>query len=318
MANRSGGGEIRGGTPRLLDGLVAATHTPFAGDGSLALDVVPRQAEHLLAQGVTKVFIGGSTGESLSLTVEERLALAERWTDVVRGSDLRLIVHVGANCLTDAAALAAQAERLGAVAISAVAPSYFKPRNAAVLVETMAVIAAAAPATPFYYYDIPQMTGIACWLPEVLALAAARIPTLAGIKFSGSDLVSYQACLRADGGRWDIPYGMDECLLAALALGASGAIGSSYNFAAPVSLRLWRAFSAGDLPTARAEQWRSVQLIRLLGEFGYMAAAKATMEMLGVPVGPPRLPNASLPDEQRRELRTRLDALGFFSWLGGC
>lgn len=317
MTNKTGGGENRGTTPRLLDGLVAATHTPFAGDGSLALDVVPRQAEHLLAQGVTKVFIGGSTGESLSLTVEERLALAERWRDVVRGTELRLIVHVGANCLPDAIALAAQAERLGAVAISAVAPSYFKPRNAAVLVETMALIAAAAPATPFYYYDIPQLTGIAGWLPEVLAMAATRIPTLAGIKFSGPDLVSYQYCLRADGGRWDVPYGMDECLLAALALGASGAIGSSYNFAAPVSLRLWRAFASGDLATARLEQWRSVQLIRLLADFGYMAAAKAVMEMLGVPVGQPRLPNASLSDEQRRELRARLEAIGFFEWVRG-
>ena len=77
MTTRLGGDERRAASPRLLDGLVAATHTPFARDGGLALDVVPRQAEHLLAQGVTKVFIGGSTGESLSLTVDERLALLE-------------------------------------------------------------------------------------------------------------------------------------------------------------------------------------------------------------------------------------------------
>jgi N-acetylneuraminate lyase len=314
MTIRLGGDERQAASPRLLDGLVAATHTPFARDGGLALDVVPRQAEHLLAQGVRKVFIGGSTGESLSLTVDERLALAERWRDVVRGSDLRLIVHVGANCLPDAMALAAQAERLGVVAISAVAPSYFKPRTAAVLIESMAAIAAAAPATPFYYYDIPQLTGISGWLQEVLDLAARRIPTLAGIKFSGPDLVSYQACLRADGGRWDMPYGMDECLLAALALGATGAIGSSYNFAAAISLRLWRAFEAGDLVTARLEQWRSVQVIRLLADFGYMGAAKAVMAMLGVPVGQPRLPNAALTDEQERDLRTRLESLGFFAW----
>lgn len=317
MSTKPAGGEQRGTSQRLLDGLVAATHTPFAGDGSLALEVVPRQAEHLLAQGVTKVFIGGSTGESLSLTVDERLALAERWSDVVRGSDLRLIVHVGANCLPDARVLAAQAERLGAAAISAVAPSYFKPRSVAVLVDSMVAIAAAAPGTPFYYYDIPQLTGIAGWLPDVLDLAARRIPTLAGIKFSGPDLVSYQYCLRADDARWDMPYGMDECLLAALAVGATGAIGSSYNFAAPISLRLWRAFAAGDLVTARLEQWRSVQVIRLLADFGYMGAAKAVMELLGVPVGQPRLPNAPLADEQRRELRTRLESLGFFSWIQG-
>jgi N-acetylneuraminate lyase len=303
--------------PRLLDGLVAATHTPFAPDGSLAVEVVDRQAEHLLGQGVTTVFIGGSTGESQSLSVDERLALTQRWSDVVRGTDLRLIVHVGANCLPDAAALAAQAERLGAAAVSALAPSYFKPRNTAVLVDSMAQIAAAAPATPFYYYDIPQLTGLGFWLPEVLDKAAARIPTFAGIKFSGPDLVSYQHCLRAGGGRWDIPYGMDECLLAALSLGARGAVGSSYNFAAPISRRLWEAFTAGDLETARTEQWRSVLVIQALAGYGYMGAAKAVMEMLGVPVGRPRLPNASLSEQERSELRSRLETMGFFGWVGG-
>jgi N-acetylneuraminate lyase len=81
-----------------LHGLVAATHTPFDADGHLNLSTVEKQAEHLLRHGVRTAFIGGSTGESHSLTVEERLLLAQRWADVARGSDLRFIVHEGANC----------------------------------------------------------------------------------------------------------------------------------------------------------------------------------------------------------------------------
>jgi N-acetylneuraminate lyase len=92
-----------------LHGLVAATHTPFHADGRLNLDAVEQQAAHLQRNGVDTVFIGGSTGESHSLSVAERLALAERWSGVVRGSALRLVVHVGSNCLADARALAAQA-----------------------------------------------------------------------------------------------------------------------------------------------------------------------------------------------------------------
>jgi N-acetylneuraminate lyase len=64
-------------------------------------------------------------------------------------------------------------------------------------------------------------------MPEFLAQARDRIPTLAGIKFTNSDLMAYQLCLHADGGRFDVPYGTDEWLLAALALGAQGAVGSS-------------------------------------------------------------------------------------------
>lgn len=298
-----------------LTGLVAATHTPFHADCSLNLAVVEHQAAHLLKHGLGVAFIGGSTGESHSLNVEERRQLATRWSEVTRGTNLRFIVHVGSNCLTDARALAAQAEALGALAISALAPSYFRPRDLDTLVACCADVAAAAPATPFYFYDIPVLTGVNFAMPDFLALAGGRIPTLAGIKFTNSDLMSYQLCLRAEGGRFDVPYGTDEWLLAALALGARGAVGSTFNFAAPVYQRLIAAFERGDLATARTEQFRSVQLVKTLAARGYMASAKALMGMLGVAVGPARLPNANLTAAQIAALRTELEQLGFFDWI---
>jgi N-acetylneuraminate lyase len=298
-----------------LRGLVAATHTPFDADGELNLAAVEKQAEHLHRSGVAAVFIGGTTGESHSMTVVERLSLAERWTAVAKGSPLTIVVHVGANCLADARALAAQAQRLGTAAIAALAPSYFKPRTLETLVECCCDIVRAAPGLPFYYYDIPTLTGVSFSMPDFLDAAPSRIPTLAGIKFTCADLLGYQCCLRSQDGRYDVLWGLDEYLLAALALGGLGAVGSSYNFAAPIYLRMIGAFGKGDLITAREEQFRSVRLIRLLGEFGYMAAAKAVMEMLGVPVGPPRLPNARLPVGRREELRAALERIGFFDWI---
>ncbi len=302
-------------TSQRLHGLVAATHTPFHADGSLNLAVVEQQAAHMLKNEVGVVFIGGSTGESLSLTIEERLQLAQRWSDVVRGSDLRLVVHVGTNCVDDARAMSAQAEKLGAAAIAAVAPSYFKPRDLETLIATVARIASAAPATPFYYYDIPVLTGLSHSMPDFLAQAPGRIPTLAGLKFTNPDLMAYQCVLRADGGKWDVPFGLDEFMLGALALGARGAVGSGYNFAAPIYTRLLRAFAAGDLAAAREEQFRGVCLIKLLASHGYMGAAKATMQMLGVDVGPARLPNGTLSTAQVATLRAGLEAMGFFDWV---
>lgn len=297
-----------------LHGLVAATHTPFQPDGRLNLAGVERQADHLHRNGVKTAFVGGSTGESHSLTVEERLALAQRWSEVVRGSGLRLVVHVGSNCLADARTLAAQAQVLRADAIAALSPSYFKPKTLDALVACCADVAAAAPGTPFYFYDIPALTGVQFPMPEFLA-AADRIPTLAGIKFTNPDLMAFQNCLHALGGRFDIPWGVDEYLLAAVAVGAVGGVGSSYNFAAPIYHRLLAAVGRGDLAAARVEQFRSVQLIELLAGFGYMAAAKAVMGFLGVEVGPARLPNGNLTTEQKSRLQDRLDQLGFFGWL---
>ncbi len=300
---------------RRLHGLVAATHTPFRADGSMELAVVERQAEHLKAGGVGYVFVGGTTGESASLTVEERRLLTQRWSEVVRGSGLGLVVHVGANCIADSRALAAHAESVGAVAISALAPSYFKPRSLEVLIACCAEVASAAPATPFYYYDIPVLTGVSFPMVDFLEKAPEKIPTLAGLKFTNPDLMAYQFCLRSGGGRWDLPFGVDEHFLGALAMGARGAVGSGFNFAAPIYRRLLAAFGRGDLEAARVEQFRGAQLVQVLVRYGYMGGAKAVMEMLGVPVGPARLPNTSLDVAQKARLRAELEALGFFDWV---
>lgn len=298
-----------------LHGLVAATHTPFRADGSLNLDAVERQAAHLQKNGVPTVFIGGSTGESSSLSLEERRALAQRWSEVVRGTDLRVVVHVGSNCIADSRVLAAQAEQLGATAISALAPSYFKPRSLDALIACCAEIASAAPETPFYYYDIPALTGVSFSMPDFLAAARERIPTLAGLKFTNPDLMAYQLCLRADDGAWDLPFGVDEHLLGALAMGARGAVGSGFNFAAPIYTGLLTAFARGNLASAREQQFRGVRIIQTLASYGYMGAAKALMAMLGVDVGPARLPNNTLSPEQSAQLRRDLERMGYFEWL---
>jgi N-acetylneuraminate lyase len=104
-------------------GLCPATHTPFHADGSLNLAVVEKQAAYLQARHIKAVFIGGTTGESTSLTLAERLALGDRWAQVAQTSGIQVVVHVGANCLADAATLAAQAEKNHAAAISMIAPS---------------------------------------------------------------------------------------------------------------------------------------------------------------------------------------------------
>src|SRR5207249_6807904 len=141
-------------------------------------------------------------------------------------------------CLADAKHLAAHAQTLGAAAVAAVAPSYFKPKSLDVLIQWCAELASAAPETPFYFYDIPVMTGVAFPMTDFLEQAPARVPTLAGVKFTNLDLMTYQRLLRVGGGRFDVLFGFDEQLLAAVVLGARGAVGSSYNFAAPLYNRL--------------------------------------------------------------------------------
>ncbi len=291
-----------------IQGLVAATHSPFGLDGELKLEVVERQAARLLSDGVKTAFIGGTTGECTSMTTEERMQLTQRWSEVVRGSELRFVVHVGSNALSDSQALASQAEKLGAAAVAAFAPSYFKPPNLAALIAFTQALAAAAPSTPFYFYDIPSLTGVHLSMRDYLVEGSQAIPNLVGLKFTNSDLIAYQRCRELQEGRFDILFGIDEILLAAKALGSDGAVGSTYNFAASIYHRLLSAFDRNDLVSARREQNRSVQLVQTLAQNGYMASAKFFMKLRGVDVGPPRLPLAKLTKTQEMELEEKLQA----------
>lgn len=298
-----------------LHGLVVAAHTPFHTDGSLHLAVVERQAAHFVTTGVKTVFVCGTTGESSSLTLDERRDIAEAWFSAARGSDLRIVVHVGSNSLAEASLLASHAQTQGAAAIAALSPSYFKPRSLDVLIDCCAQVAAAAKETPFYFYDIPALTGVSFSMGDFLTRAPQRIPTLAGLKFTNPDLKSYLHCLRLDGGRWDLPFGVDEHLLGALAMGARGAVGSGFNFASPIYQRLIQAFHVGDWEKARLEQHRGGQLVEVLSGYGYMAAAKALMDMIGIPVGQPRLPHNRLTTSDQQALRQQLESLGAFDWI---
>jgi N-acetylneuraminate lyase len=298
-----------------LQGLIAATHTPFDADGSVNLAAISSQAEFLQRTGVNAVFVTGTTGESASLTVEERIAVIRRWADVTRGTPMQVIAHVGGNCIEDARALAKVAQSVEVAAIAAVAPTYFKPRDLEAVIACCAAIAGAAPRTPFYYYDIPTMTGLNHSMPDYLAQAPSKVPTLAGLKFTNADLMAFQKCLAVGNGEFDVPYGFDEQMLAALALGATGFVGSSFNFAAPIYTRLIKAFEKGDLAAARVEQMKSVRLITIIASFGYMAAAKFAMKLLGVDVGKPRLPNMPLTPAQEKALEADLTKLGFFDWV---
>jgi N-acetylneuraminate lyase len=294
--------------------LIAAPPTPFAADGSMLLPSVEAQAARLLADGVDGVFVGGTTGEASSLTRDERLQLAERWAAVLRGTSLRFIVHVGSNCLADARHLAAHAERIGASGIAAVAPCYFRPADIGVLLDLCATTAAAAPGIPFHYYEIPSLTGIHLASDRFLAQALDRIPSLAGLKFSNTDLVLLQKCAAVAPDRLEILYGSDDTLLAALAYGATGAVGSTYNIAAPLYRRMIAAAAAGDFVTARKEQLRSVQLVEVLNRRGFLASLKALLDYQGIPMGPVRLPLRNLDGAATVSLLQELESTGALAW----
>lgn len=294
-------------TSEHLTGLIAAPHTPFGPDGELNLVAVEQQARWLTDQGLTGAFICGTTGEGLSLSVEERMRLAERWVEVA-ASDLKVIVHVGHNSLRDARQLAEHARKIRPSAVAVMPPSFFRPQGVEELVELCEMIAEPAGDLPLYYYHIPALSGVSVSVHRFLERAAERIPTLRGVKYTHNDLMEYRQCLRLDGGRFDVLFGRDEILLAGLTYGARGAVGSTYNYAAPVYLRMIEAFEAGDLDAARRAADRSIEIVGVIRSLGELAAGKAIMSLLGVECGPPRPPLRPVSDDDRAQLERCLES----------
>jgi N-acetylneuraminate lyase len=297
-----------------IEGLIAATFGTFQEDGSLNLAIIPSLVEKLIADGLRGVFICGTNGEGPNLTVEERMAVAEAYVQAANKRIL-VLVHVGHTSIAESRKLAAHAAQIGADAISSVAAFYFKPTSVQNLAESMAQIASAAPQLPFYYYHIPTLTGIGLDMIEFLRLGEELIPNLAGIKYTAATLHEYQACVHYKNGRFDILFGFDEMLLPALAVGAKGAIGSTYTYAAPLYLKVVELFVQGKITEARQMQLQSVEMVRCLVKYPPIPAQRAIMKMQGFDLGTCRLPLKGLSEQDTLAFRASLDEMSFFELL---
>nr|XP_044614362.1 N-acetylneuraminate lyase isoform X13 [Equus asinus] len=211
-----------------LQGLVAATITPMTEHGEINFSVIGQYVDYLVEeQGVKNIFVNGTTGEGLSLSISERRRVAEEWVTKGRNKLDQIVIHVGALSLKESQELAQHAAEIGADGIAVIAPFFLKPWNKDVLINFLKEVAAAAPALPFYYYHIPALTGVKIRAEEVLGGIQEKIPTFQGLKFSDTDLLDFGQCVDQNRQRqFAFLFGVDEQLLSALVMGATGAVGS--------------------------------------------------------------------------------------------
>ncbi len=292
-----------------LQGLIAAPHTPFDKNNKVNFAAIDQIAPLLVEQGVTGAYVCGTTGEGIHCSVEERKAVAERWVKAADGK-LDLILHTGALSIVDTLELTRHAETLDILATSAIGPCFFKPGSVEDLVDYCAQIAAAAPSKGFYYYH-SGMSGVNLDLEQFLIQGDKRIPNLFGAKFNNADLYEYQRCVRVAGGKFDIPFGVDEFLPAGLAVGAIGAVGSTYNYAAPLYLKIIEAFNAGKQDEVARLMDKVIAIIRVLVEYGGVAAGKVAMQLHGIDAGDPRTPIKSLSAAQKADVLAKLRDIDF-------
>jgi len=264
----------------------AATPTPFHQDGSLNVDGVSAQRDHLADFGIDGAFVTGTTGEFFALSVDERVAVIDAWAEE---RTLRISAHVGDLVLENAQMLAERAADKGFDMVASVAPFYGNAPSVDRVVGFLDDVASAAPGVDFCYYHIPGFTGLQYSLREILLEALTRVPTLAAVKFTSPDLLTYSN-LREEFPDIKFYFGQDELMPAALALGAQGFIGSLYNTVGPTARRIVELFEAGRVSDA----YRMHKILRetatYVGEFGGLGFIKEISGLVSAEAGPARAP----------------------------
>lgn len=294
-----------------LKGLIAASFTPMDANGNVNLSVINKYADLMASSNMTGVFVCGTTGESLSLTTEERKSILEQWIQSANGR-FKVIAHVGSNSQFEAVELARHAAKAGADAIAAMAPGFFKPATVKDLIAFFAPIAKSAEELPFYYYNMPSMTGVSLSVSTFLQEGKKVMPTLVGTKFTHNNLMEMGECLALNNGEFEVLHGYDEILISGLAFGAVAGVGSTYNYLPDVYHGILKAVERGDMQTARSLQMKSIEIVKIIIKYGGgVRGGKAIMNLIGIECGPCRLPISPVSAEEYDKLKNDLYTIGF-------
>jgi N-acetylneuraminate lyase len=294
----------------MIRGILPALITPMNDDGSEVNDAALAQlVEWQIQRGASGFFVCGGSGEGLLLRPAERRRVLATVIAQAAGR-AKVIAHIGALDTATAMELAGMAAELGADAISAVPPIYFRVDDDA-LVTHYRMIGAAAGATPLYPYQIPSATGVD--LNARLMEQLLSIPTLAGIKYSSYNLFDMRNIIELAPERLTVLSGFDEVCLAALSMGAHGAIGSTYNVMPATFAALYEAMLAGNLAEARELQFRANRVIKALLATPLIAGLKVILSEQGIACGAPRRPQRPLTSAERAGLLAAVESAGLYA-----
>ena len=271
-------------------GIFPAFYACYDENGAINPAGVRELTRWFIDQGVQGLYVGGSSGECIYHSKEERKLVLENVMAEAKGK-LTVIAHVACNNTADSQELAAHAESLGVDAIASIPPIYFKlPPHA--IAKYWNDISAAAPNTDFIIYNIPQLAGVSLSVP--LLQEMLKNPRVIGVKNSSMPVQDIQMWL--DEGAI-VFNGPDEQLISGLVMGAIGGIGGTYGAMPKLYTKLYSLVKSGDLETARQIQNECCRIIYKLcsGHGNMYAMIKQTMRKLGGPdCGSVRAPLAEL------------------------
>ena len=297
--------------------ILPAVFTPMHDDGSINYARVDEIYHRCTASGFAGVFLNGTTGECMSLNTDERKKLVEAWVGcrkVKDNRDFKIFVHVGSSNPYEAAEMAEHAQALGVDGIALVPTFYFRPKTVTDLVEQCKFVASAAAETPFYYYNIPSLTGVNFPLSSFLELAIREIPTFSGLKNSYNDLVDYQQCLHRAKDDYTLYWGSDEVFMMVYTGGNRNYVGSTYNYMGDMYFKMLDAYHSANFEKLTTLQAEATKIYAILNDYNSLIAGKEIMKHIGIDCGPVRRPLRRMKSAESTSLLERLQKTSFFDF----
>ena len=273
-------------------GIIPAFYACYDAEGKVSPEGVRALTRWFIDKGVKGLYVGGSSGECIYQSKEERKVVLENVMAEAKGK-LTIIAHVACNNTADSQELAAHAESLGVDAIASIPPIYFHLPPYAIA-KYWNDISAAAPNTDFIIYNIPQLAGVALNVP--LLKEMLKNPRCIGVKNSSMPTQDIQMW-RDEGAI--VFNGPDEQLISGLVMGATGGIGGTYGAMPELYIKLYECVKSGDLATALEIQNDCCRIIYKLcsGHGNMYGMIKEVLRKMGCPdCGSVRAPLAELID----------------------
>jgi len=290
-----------------LNGIFPPIPTPFAADESINFEKLKSNLTRWDTWPLAGYVVAGSTGESVSLTGDERVELVRAVRSAIPSEKL-LIAGAGLESTRETVRLVHRMAEAGADAVIVVTPSYFAPSigPAGLLAHYRSI--AEASSLPVILYSVPIYTHLD--LPLEVVRGLATHPKVIGIKESGGSLAKITSLVSQTPDDFQVLVGSAGLLLGALAVGAVGCVPALGNLAGNQIHELLTAFQSGNWEQAREIQARLVEPNELLTSRFGVAGVKAALDLVGFYGGPLRSPLRPLGEPALAVLRDTLERAG--------
>jgi 4-hydroxy-tetrahydrodipicolinate synthase len=281
-------------TDLTLEGIIPAISTPFTEGGAAVDDAALRRlVQFEIESGVGGMIPCGSTGEFMHMTHDERRHAAEVVVEETNGR-VPVIVHTAALTTKEAIELSKHAQGIGAAAVMVI-PPFYEPNIFSDLLNHYRAISDAID-IPIMYYHMPHASGQNLQRAQFEQLA--EIENVQFIKDSSGDVLLFDELVQFSSDKLTPINGEDKLTLHALAQGGKASVWGSATFFPGLAVELWNAVVVKQSLDAANDVWRRIwPILDVIGEASYQAAVKAGLELVGVPVGNPRLPIGRAPQE---------------------